>query len=77
MSGRSGFDSQQGRNVSFRYHIHTGSGASQSPIHGNQRLFFWGLNRPKREIDHSHLSSAEVKNTWSYTSPILHGVLLN
>jgi hypothetical protein len=29
---------------------------------------FPALKRPKREDDHSPLSSAEVKNAWSYTS---------
>jgi hypothetical protein len=36
-----------------------------------------GIKGPGREADHSPLSSAEVKNAWSYTStpPIrLHGV---
>jgi hypothetical protein len=39
-----------------------------------------GVKRPRREADHSFLSSAEVKNAWSYTSapPIrLHGVVLS
>jgi hypothetical protein len=41
---------------------------------------FPGVKRPGREADHSPPSSAEVKNTWSYTStpPIrLHGVVLS
>jgi hypothetical protein len=39
-----------------------------------------GIKRPGREADHSVLSSAEVKNVWTYTSlpPIrLHGVVLS
>jgi hypothetical protein len=38
-----------------------------------------GIKRQEREADHSPLSSAEVKDAWSYTftSPIrLHGVVL-
>jgi hypothetical protein len=38
-----------------------------------------GVKRPRREADHSPLSSAEVKNLWNYTStpPIrLHGVVV-
>jgi len=27
-----------------------------------------GVNRRGREVDHSHPSSAEVKNVWSYNS---------
>jgi hypothetical protein len=38
---------------------------------------FPGVKRPGREADHSPPSSAEVKNSWSYTStpPIRHGVV--
>jgi hypothetical protein len=39
-----------------------------------------GVKRPKREADHSHSSSAEDRNAWSYTSTPsirLHGVVLN
>jgi hypothetical protein len=39
--------------------------------------FFPGVNRPGREIDHNLLSTAEVKNEWSYnfTPPTrLYGV---
>jgi len=38
-----------------------------------------GLKRPLRKADHSHPSSAEVQNAWSYTStPLhLHGVVLS
>jgi hypothetical protein len=39
-----------------------------------------GLKRPGREADHSHPSSAEVKDAWSYTSTPsirLNGVVLS
>jgi hypothetical protein len=42
--------------------------------------FFPGIKRLGREVDHSPLSGAEVKNAWSYisTPPIgLHGVVLS
>jgi len=45
-----------------------------------ERLFPWGVERSAREADHSPLSSAEDRNTWSYisTPPIrLHGVMLS
>jgi hypothetical protein len=32
------------------------------------RFFLWVVRRPGLETDHSHPFSAEVKNTWSYTS---------
>jgi hypothetical protein len=35
------------------------------------RNSFTGIKRPEFEIPHSPLSSAEVKNEWSYTSPSL------
>ena len=44
--------------VTFRrsYEMHTG-------------LFFYlGLNRPKREVDHSPMSGAELSNLCSFTS---------
>ena len=28
----------------------------------------WGQSRPGREVNHSHQSSAEIKNVWSCTS---------
>jgi hypothetical protein len=33
-----------------------------------RRLFLPGVKRPGREADHSSQTSAEVKNTWIYTS---------
>jgi hypothetical protein len=47
---------------------------------GYRGLFPPGVKRLGREADHSPPTSAEVKNTWMYTStpPIrLHGVVLN
>jgi hypothetical protein len=39
-----------------------------------------GVKQPDREANHSPPSSADVKNTWSYTSsPLinLHGLVIN
>jgi hypothetical protein len=38
-----------------------------------------GVKRPEREVDHSPLTSAEIKKMWIYTSTPtrLHGVVLN
>jgi hypothetical protein len=33
-------------------------------------MFSPGVKRLEREADHSHLSIAEVKNAWSYTSTL-------
>jgi hypothetical protein len=35
---------------------------------GDVLFSFTGLKRPGREINHSPLSTAEVKNEWSHTS---------
>jgi hypothetical protein len=51
---------------------------SSSPPRPYQVLYL-EVKRPEFEADHSPLSSAEVKNAWSYisTPPIrLHGVVL-
>jgi hypothetical protein len=29
----------------------------------------WGYKRPRREVDHSPPTSAEVKNTWIFIPP--------
>jgi hypothetical protein len=39
---------------------------AQHPVNGHQ-VYFPGLKRPGREVDHSVPSSAKVKNDWSYT----------
>jgi hypothetical protein len=41
---------------------------TQPPIQCIPGDLFLGVKRPGRESDHSPPSSAEVKNTWSYTS---------
>jgi hypothetical protein len=45
--------------MSFSYHVQTGCGAF-SPLFSEYR--------PGRKADHSLPCSAEIKNTWSYTS---------
>jgi hypothetical protein len=47
--------------------IHTGSEAQPAPYSGHQ-CYLPEIKRPGREVDHSHLSSAEVKNERNYTS---------
>jgi hypothetical protein len=58
----------------------TALGSTQPPIQWVPEALSRGLKRPGRETDHSPLSSAEVKNAWSYTSSPrirLHGVVLS
>jgi hypothetical protein len=60
----------QGKKFKITLHVvDTGSGAHPSsyPI-GTGGLFPRGVKRPGRESDHSPPTSAEVKNTWIYTS---------
>jgi len=53
---------------------------TQSPIQYVPWTFSPEVKRPEREADHSPPSSAEIKNVWSYISPLsisLHGLVLN
>jgi hypothetical protein len=56
----------------------TALGPTQPPIQRVPVVLSLGVKRPGRKADHSPPSSAEVKNTWSYTSSPrirLHGVV--
>jgi hypothetical protein len=46
----------------------TALGPTQPPIQWIPVALSLGVKRPGSEADHSPLSSAEVKNAWSYTS---------
>jgi hypothetical protein len=55
-------------------------GLTQPPTHRVPGALSLGVKRPGCEAVHSHPSSAEIKNAWSYTStpPIsLHDVVLS
>jgi hypothetical protein len=43
-------------------------GPTQPPLHWVPGALSLGVKRLRREADHSHPSSADVKNAWSYTS---------
>jgi len=45
----------------------TALGPTQSPIKLVRGAFSLKVKRPQRDADHSPPSSAEVKNSWSYT----------
>jgi hypothetical protein len=67
-------------NFSLRHRVQTGSGADSASYPVGTKGSFPGVKRPGRAADHSHPSSAEVKNAWSYNStpPVrLHGVVLS
>jgi hypothetical protein len=70
-SVRSGSSPDRGRDFSLRHRVHTGSGFTQLPIQWvGTRVFLAGVERPRREADHSPPSSAEGKGC-------PHGVVLN
>jgi hypothetical protein len=56
-------------NFSLNHCIWNGPGVHPAsyPM-GTRVALSLGVKRPGREADHSHSSSAEVKNAWSYTS---------
>jgi hypothetical protein len=56
------FESQYGQEFSLLHVVQTGSGA-KPPIQ-----LVPGALSPRREADHSPPTSADVKNTWIYTS---------
>jgi hypothetical protein len=53
--------------------------STQTPIQWVPEALFPGVKRPRREVNHSPPTNAEVKKIWIYTStPIrLHGVVPN
>jgi hypothetical protein len=59
------FDSQQMKNVFFLLNGRLAVMPTKSP---GQSVF--GRKRPGRDIDHSSLSGAEVKNEWRVTSTV-------
>jgi hypothetical protein len=67
-------------NFSLHHSVQNGSGAHPASYPMSARGFSLRVKRPGREADHSPLSSAEVKNEWSYTSTPPkrpHGVVLS
>jgi len=79
-AGIPGFDSWLGQGILL---LATTSrpvlGTTQPPIQWVQGALSPGVKRSRREADHSPPPSAELKNTWSYTSTPptrLHGVVL-
>jgi hypothetical protein len=76
-----GFNSRQGLGIFlFTTASRTAVGSTQPSIQWVPGALSLGVKRPESEADHLSLSSAEVKNAWSYTFtfPVrLHGVVLS
>jgi hypothetical protein len=67
-------------NFSLHHSVQTGSEAHPTTYPMATRGSFSGGKADGREANHLHSSSAEVKNSWSYTSTPpkrLHGVVLS
>jgi hypothetical protein len=67
-------------NFSLKRRVQKGSGANPASYPMGTRVLSLGVKRPGHEADHSHPSSAEVKELVELYlhSPIrLHGVVLN
>jgi hypothetical protein len=64
-----GFDSRRGLEIFlFTTASRTALGPTQPPIQWVSGALSLGVKRSGHEADHSPPSSAEVKNSWSYTS---------
>jgi hypothetical protein len=55
-------------NIFLQHRVQAGSVANPASYPMGTRALFLGVKRPGREADHSPPSSAEIKNTWSFTS---------
>jgi hypothetical protein len=67
-------------NFSLLRRVQTGSGAHPASYPICTGVLSLRVMRPGCEADHSHPTSGEVKNAWSYTSTLnmfLHGVMLS
>jgi hypothetical protein len=53
---------------SLHHRVQNGSGVHPASIQWVLGAISPGVKRPGREADHSHPSSSEVRNAWSYTS---------
>ena len=68
------------RYFSLLQNVQTNSGTHQAPYSIGTWVLSRPVKRPGCEVDHLPLSTAEVKNEWSYTSTslvCLHGVYRN
>jgi hypothetical protein len=70
-----------GKGQDYSFHsVQTGSGGHPASYQMGIGALSPGAKRPEREADHLPRTSAEVENTWIYTSTLpmrLHDVVLN
>jgi hypothetical protein len=66
------FESRWWQEFSLLHVVQTGSGAHQTSYRMSTGGSSSGVKRPGREDDHSPPTSAEVKETWVYTSTPLY-----
>jgi hypothetical protein len=74
------FESLPGMRIFYLHSVHTGTGAHPALYLTGTGGFSPELKRPGvRENNHSHPSTAKVKNAWCYTSTQKHvrGVIIN
>jgi hypothetical protein len=65
------------RDFSLLHSVRSVAGPTQAPIQWERRTLSSGVKRPGRDGDHLPMSSAEIENSWSYTSTpfiCLHGL---
>jgi hypothetical protein len=67
-AGQPGFDSRHGQSFFFVTGSRSTLKPTQSPIQWVLGTLFPAVRAPIREVVLSLLSTAEVKNAWSYTS---------
>jgi hypothetical protein len=60
------------KDVPLRHNVQTGSGVHPASCPVSNSGYILGVTRPEREGNHAFPSSAEVKNSWSYTSIALY-----
>jgi len=66
-AGRPELISRQGQGFSLRHRVQTCPGPTQLHNKWSPGALSLGVKRPVCTADHSNSSTAEVKNTWSYT----------
>lgn len=57
------------RGFSLLQNVHIGSGGHPASYSLCAMVIFVDIERPEREVEHSPLSGAEVRNKWSHTIP--------
>jgi hypothetical protein len=69
------FESLQRQDFSVIFVVQTGSGVHLASFPMGTGGFLPGVKSPGRKADHSPSTSAEIKNTWTYTSIPLYSFM--